>query len=122
MVCPYVLDERRWAASSQCQITGDAPKRWDGRRVICVDPLLDGMPTELREALGDMHRRDALLYAAADADAARRFAALGAGGAAELAELRRRKGLLLRGYQPLSRSRGGDSRNSRSRPGLDRLS
>jgi len=65
--------------------------RYDGRAVLCVEPLLKELPPDLHEAIVALHRNDLALYNAADAAVASRFLQLGMDGELERDRLRLRK-------------------------------
>ena len=65
--------------------------RYDGRAVLCVEPLLKELPRDLHEAIVALHRNDLLLYKAADDEVADRFLQLGPDGEQERDKFRLRK-------------------------------
>ncbi len=65
--------------------------RYDGRAVLCVEPLLKELPHDLHEKIVALHRNDLALYNAADAAVASRFVKLGPDGEEERDRLQLRK-------------------------------
>ena len=65
--------------------------RYDGRAVLCVEPLLKEIPPDLHEEIVALHRNDLALYAAADDEVADRFRKLGPAGEEERDRLQLRK-------------------------------
>ena len=65
--------------------------RYDGRAVLCVEPLLKELPPDLHEEIVALHRHDLALYQAADDEVADRFRKLGPDGEEERDRLQLRK-------------------------------
>lgn len=65
--------------------------RYDGRRVLCVEPLLKDLSKDLLTDIEALHKNDLVLYNAANAAVSQRFDALGPDGMEERDALRLQK-------------------------------